>query len=273
MITELRHRDPLLFWTGASMMLALLVVTLISIGDTRQILGLNPWIKPMKFMTSITIFLWTVAWFMPETKPPVVSGFSRIDNRQIVLWTIAAAMLVEIVCITVQAARGTTSHFNVQSPFDGMVFSIMGIAILFNTAAMVLFFFIIRADTPPQRAGYLWGIRLGVALFLVASLEGALIIGNNAHSYPGPDGGAGLPFVNWSTDQGDLRVAHFFGMHAMQALPLLGFILDRASVRRSGGALIGLPARNVVIAAGILWLVMTGGLLFMALNGRPLLAL
>ena len=35
MIGELRHRDPLLFWTGALMLLALLVVTLISIGDTR----------------------------------------------------------------------------------------------------------------------------------------------------------------------------------------------------------------------------------------------
>ena len=51
------------------MMLTLIVVTLLSISDTRLILGLNPWIKPMKFLTSITIFLWTVAWFMPETRP------------------------------------------------------------------------------------------------------------------------------------------------------------------------------------------------------------
>ena len=279
MISELRHRDPLLFWTGALMLLALLVVTLVSIGDTRQVLGINPWIKPMKFMISITIFLWTVAWFMPEIQRrpvvfdfnapdpspgPVVSGVSRIDKRQIVRWTIASAMVIEIIMITMQAARGTTSHFNVMSAFDGMVFTIMGVAILFNTAAMILFLWIIRRDTPPQRAGYIWGIRFGVALFLLASLEGGLIIGNNAHSYPGPDGGPGLPLVNWSTDQGDLRVAHFFGMHAMQALPLLGFFLDRMRVA---------GARNVVFAVGILWLALTGGLLAMALNGRPLLAL
>ena len=30
MITELRHRDPVLFWTGALMLLTLVVVLLIS---------------------------------------------------------------------------------------------------------------------------------------------------------------------------------------------------------------------------------------------------
>jgi hypothetical protein len=275
MIAELRHRDPLLFWSGVLMMLMLLVATLISIGDTRQILGLNPWIKPMKFMASITIFFWTVAWFMPDTEPvvsgfsridkgPVVSGFRRIDKRQVVRWTIATAMFVEIICIIMQSARGTTSHFNIRSAFDGIVFGIMGIGVMFNTAAMVLFLWIIRRDTPPHRAGYLWGIRLGVAMFLLASLQGTMIVTNNAHAVPGPDGGPGLPFVNWSTNQGDLRVAHFFGMHAMQALPLLGFLLDRTRVA---------AARNVVVAVGILWLALTGGLLFMAFNGRPLVSL
>ena len=257
MIAELRHRDPLLFWTGGLMMLLLLVVTLISIGDTRQILGLNPWIKPMKFMVSIAVFLWTVAWFMPETKP-------SLRSRAIVRWTIATAMTVEIVMIVLQSARGTSSHFNHATVFDDLVFSIMGMGVLFNTLAMTLFLWIIRRDTPPHRAGYIWGIRLGVAMFLLASMQGALIVGNDAHSVPGPDGGPGLPFVNWSTRSGDLRVAHFFGMHALQALPVVGFLLDRSRIA---------AARTLVVGAGILWLAVTGGLLFMALNGQPLLAL
>lgn len=251
MTTELRHRDPFLFWTGAGMLLALVFVTLISISDTRLILGLNPWIKPMKFLTSIVLFLWTVAWFMPETQ-------NRPALRRTVRWTIGAAMIIEIACIIMQSWRGTTSHFNNDTPFDAIVFAIMGVTIGINTLAMMVFLAILRRDTPPARAGYIWGIRFGVLLFLLASLEGGLIVANNAHTVGAIDGGPGLPFVNWSTTHGDLRVAHFFGMHALQALPLLGFLTN---------------SRNLVIAVGILWLAVTGILLATALQGRPLLAL
>ena len=266
MTRELRHRDPLLFWTGAFMLLMLLVVTLISISDTRQILGLNPWIKPMKFMTSITIFLWTVAWFMPETQPKPLA-------RALVRWTIAIAMLVEIFCITMQSVRGVTSHFNHATAFDDAIFGIMGMGVVFNTLAMVLFLAIIRRDTPPSRAGYIWGIRIGVAMFLLASFQGTLIVGNDALTVGAPDGGPGLPFVNWSTEFGDLRIAHFFGMHAMQALPILGFHLDRGLRDRDDEPSGSSIPRNAVIGAGILWFAVTGGLLLLALQGQPLISI
>jgi len=265
-INELRARDPLLFWTGAGMLLGLVVATLLSIGDQRLILGVNPWLKPMKFLISIAIFLWSVAWFMPETRPDTV-------KRALVRWTVAGAMVIEIVLIAMQSARGTTSHFNAQTPFDLAVFNIMGAAITVSSVAVVLLLWLIRRDTPSLRAGYLWGIRIGVALFILASmLPGFMMVANNAHSVPGPDGGAGLPFVNWSVEFGDLRTAHFFGMHAMQALPLLGFLLDRTLGADQPSSVIP-TARNVVIAVGILWLVVTGALLGIALLGRPLMAL
>ena len=39
MINELRHRDPLLFWIGAVMVLGLIVVTLLSIGVPMIVMG------------------------------------------------------------------------------------------------------------------------------------------------------------------------------------------------------------------------------------------
>lgn len=254
-MSELRHRDPFLFWIGAANLLALVVCALLSIGDQRLVLGINVWIKPMKFLVSIATFVWTIAWFMPEASAP--------NLRKTVGRVIGWSMTIENIAIIMQAYRGTTSHFNIATPFDGIVFSVMGLTIVVNTIAMVVFLGILRRDTPPHRAGYLWGIRMGVVIFLLASAEGGLLVANNAHTVGGPDGGPGLPFVNWSTQFGDLRIAHFVGLHAIQVLPLFGFFLDKFRA----------PARNLVWAVSILWLAVMGFLLVIALRGQPLLAL
>lgn len=254
-ITELRHRDPFLFWIGAANLLALIVCALLSIGDQREILGINVWVKPMKFLVSIAIFVWTVAWFMPETASP--------SRRKSISAIVGTTMTIENICIIGQAIRGTTSHFNTSSFFDARIFDLMGLSIAINTIAMIAFLFTLRRDTPPHRAGYLWGIRMGIVIFVLASIQGGLIVANNAHTVGSADGGPGLPFLNWSTQFGDLRIAHFFGLHALQALPLLGFLLDKFSA----------PARTLVLAVSIVWIAVMGGLLLIALQGKPLLTL
>ena len=106
------------------------------------------------------------------------------------------------------------------------------------------------------------GIRLGIVLVLLSSFQGFQIVGNKGHTVGGSDGGPGLPILRWSTLVGDLRVAHFIGMHGIQILPILGHLLSRTD-RQAGTATVA--AVFAAISALFFWT------LRQAWAGKPLL--
>ncbi|WP_438007664.1 hypothetical protein WME89_02350 [Sorangium sp. So ce321] len=260
-LEELLRRSPVLF-TAAVVHLALLVLLLgLASLDERLVMGVNAWIKPAKFAASIAIYLLTINWLIGDVALPP-------RGRRAVVWGTVALVSFEMIAITMQAARGVTSHFNQSSPFDGAVFALMGVAILANTGLAAYLTHRFWTTRPPLPTPYLWGIRLGLLVFLLACAEGAFMSQQSGHSVGVADGGPGLPIINWSTQGGDLRAAHFFGMHGLQAIPLVGYWL---STRGSGPASRPRRAARWVIAFGVGYGAVALGLFLMALAGRPLI--
>ncbi|MCA8831105.1 hypothetical protein [Hymenobacter pini] len=251
----LHRANPVLAWSGwlnvALLLLALALLTF----DHRLITGLPAWVKPAKFALSGLLYLWTLGWLLADLPAPA-SGAVRLIS-------IAAAlsMVVEMGCIFLQAARGTTSHYNTASAFDGLIFGLMGTFILVNTLATIWAVYLVWHYQPHGPAGYVWGVRLGLLVFLVGSVLGGVMIRLGQHTVGAPDGGPGLPGLGWSTRAGDLRLAHFLGMHALQALPLLGWALSHWQPRHAG-ALTWLGTAVYVAAVAMLFI--------QAMRGVPL---
>jgi hypothetical protein len=77
------------------------------------------------------------------------------------------------------------------------------------------------------------------------------------HTAGAPDGGPGLPLINWSKEHGDLRIAHFLGIHSLQVLPAFGFFVSKKT--------------NQTILFGVAWFILVSLLLAQALYDVPLL--
>ena len=247
-----RTNRPLAFagWFNVALLAGSLAGLLL---DTRQVLGINPWIKPIKFEISVILFVWTMAWIL-EHAPRAEKA------RRWISWLITVAMVVEMTVVVTQAARGTLSHFNRETRLDDAAFGVMGMFIMVNTVAVAWTLWLYRA-TPELPPAVTWGVRLGLVLMLMTSAEGMVMIQNQAHTVGAADGGPGLPFLNWSTRFGDLRPAHFVGMHGIQLLPLAGWWLSR---RRRDAGMAAVAAGFGVLALALVLLTLQ------ALAGKPL---
>jgi hypothetical protein len=218
-------------------MAADLVLTMFGmVVDRRLITGAPAWLKPAKFALSTMIAAWSFAFCIAST-----SIWPRLTRALDVI--LAGALLLEIALIDMQAARGIASHFNFATRFDGAVFGIMGVSIACIWLAMLLLTVVLFRQSFVSSA-WGWSLRLGMVLALVGTGSGGLMtiptpqqlaeahaIGRlpiaGSHTVGAPDGGRGLPVTGWNADHGDLRVAHFLGMHGLQVLPLLAWWIAR----------------------------------------------
>ncbi|MFI8518133.1 hypothetical protein ACIGEZ_09980 [Streptomyces sp. NPDC085481] len=276
---QLRTLHRPLVWFAASMV----VLALVSAGglllDDRILVGAPIWAKPFKFSVSFIAYALSLAWMLS-----LLPGGSRA--RRVGWWAgtvLTAASLLEMALITLQVVRGKQSHFNQATPFDAALFQTMGMTVVVLwLAALVIAVLLLRARILDRATA--WAVRLSSLIALAGASIGFVMVPPTpdqlaqddpaivgAHSVGVPDGGPGMPLTGWSTTGGDLRIAHFFGMHALQLIPLLLLALSALAPRfaRLADAQIRLRLTLVASAAyAAAFLLLT----WQALRGQPLLS-
>jgi hypothetical protein len=273
MLKRLWKTDAPLTVTGLLMLPVLAIAAVGLIADPRIITGVPAWLKPAKFALSIAVYVFTLAWMFT-----FIPGFKR--TRRMVGWVTAIVMVLEMGIIAVQAWRGTTSHFNFSTPLNAVLFTVMGAAIRLQTVTSIAVAAALwRQKFEDEALG--WALRLGMIITIIGAFSGALmtrptadqlaaahagqampVIG--AHTVGAPDGGPAIPGTGWSTKHGDLRIPHFVGLHALQALALIAFGLKRRRFPADA------QARLTVTAAGS-YFALFAILLVQALRGQPVL--
>jgi ABA DEFICIENT 4-like len=227
-------------WSLTMLGVALILVFLAALAgvliDHRVIIGAPAWLKPAKFAVSVSVYCFTFVWLLGfvENRPRLARLAANVT---------AVSFIVEMTVILTQAARGTTSHFNVTTPLNTFLWLTMGAFIVVVWTMNLLLAILLLFEEIPNRP-LAWSLRLGLLVSLVgmgsgflmvrptheqlvamAANHGPRIVG--AHSVGVADGGPGLPIVGWSTVAGDLRPAHFVGIHAMQLLPFFAWFVAR----------------------------------------------
>jgi hypothetical protein len=269
LIDSLWRASPPLTAVGALMIVVAGASLVGMLVDPRIITGAPAWLKPFKFAISTAVYSLTLAWifrWLPD--------WARV--RRAVGWTTAIVFVLEVAIIDAQAWRGTTSHFNVSTTFDMVLFVVMGAAILLQTLVSVgVAVALWRHRFTERPLG--WALRLGMTLTIAGALTGPLMTRPTAaqladaragkrmttagaHTVGGADGGSGVPVTGWSRGHGDLRVPHFIGLHAIQALALIAIGLRRwrrpEAVRVA--ALLALAASYTSLFILLLWQALRG---------------
>jgi hypothetical protein len=265
---------PALTVLGFIMAADLVLCLLGLVVDRRVITGAPAWLKPAKFAFSVMIAAWSFAFCIASTR------IWRLFTRALDV-VLAVGFVLEIALIDMQAARGTTSHFNLSTRFDAIVFAVMGVSIACIWLAMLALTIVLFRQRFASPA-WGWSLRLGMVMALIGTGSGALMTVPNSrqladahatgrmpiaggHTVGAADGDPGLPVTGWSADHGDLRVAHFVGMHGLQVLPLLAWWIGRRRPAQEERT-----QRNLVFAMAASYLALFGLILWQAFRGQSI---
>ncbi len=236
LLNRMQQTAAPLVWIGLAMLALSIPTLMLTLLDGRQLQGVSVWLKPFKFQISTGVYLLTLALFMVWLPKDAL----RTKKARYVVWGAVISGLFEVAYITVQGGLGLASHYNLSSRFFANMYTLMGIgAVVLASASLVLGILIARSAVYELPAALKQAVVLGLVLtFVIGTGFGGYMSAQRAGHWVGgvlTDSG-GLPLVKWSRTGGDLRVAHFFGIHAMHFVPAFALVLSLASITQARAA-------------------------------------
>lgn len=261
-LQELRGRQPVLGSVAIAFALAMIPALLASHLDVRTVNDISVWVKPTKFLLSLSVFYATLAWYfgyLPEAAQHTRAGRFVIHGS-------VAVGIIEMLWLVAAAVQGVPSHFNSTSLVWQVAYSSAGAGATILLIAMLVQARMIARSAVPEvspvhRAAVVQGAYIAFATTLVTAF---VLAAGTGHWVEGTASDAqGLPLIGWSRDGGDLRVAHFWALHAQQVVPFVAWVAgERLGLLRS---------TTGVRALGALYVLFIAFTFVQALQGQPFL--
>jgi hypothetical protein len=255
---EAWHRQRTLTAYGLLLVVLTPLLLLLQQIDLRTIDDIDIWAKPTKFVFSVAVFALTSAWFFGYVRP----DRRRTPSLRAMVAVIIAAGSFEIIYIAWQAGHGLASHFNKSSTFYEIMYALMGLgAVSLVATTLPLAWEIGRRPAPRLSPQFVAAVVMGLVLcFVLGGGFGIYMSQQPGHAVGLVHGHA--PLFGWNRAGGDLRIAHFLGIHAQQAIPILGLLIGGLSRQLRWPVLIGGSVAYASLAVA---------LFIEALKGQPLL--
>lgn len=246
-LAELERRQPQLASAARLFLLAAVPCLIAMMVDPRTVNDVSGWIKPTKFFVSLALYFATLAWYfgyLPQSAQRSYAG-------RFVIWAAIIAGTLEMTWMVAAATNGVPAHFN----RDGVwatAYSLAGVGAVTLMVAVLVQGVQLARDrvvriAPALRLSLVTGAILSCAATVFIAMT---LASGDGHWIGGARSDAGgLPLLGWSRTGGDLRVAHFWALHAHQLIPLAGWVVVRTGMRWQRSAVLVFAAAYIGLIA------------------------
>lgn len=216
------------FWTGLVGIVLGLIGIIFLLTQGNEIPPEGEWTKAITFDLAIGIFSLTIAVLLPFIE-------MNSKQRKWFVYPLIASFWIAYAIETIQNARGFDPRFTTEGlPIDRIIGLILGIDSVLIMLCMGYFMVIVFQKSVGEYPLLLLSIRYACLSILFAFFSGMWMIALQGRMTP---------------DGLDIMVLHFVGFHGFQAIPVVGWFMDKRNRSSS------VATKKIVHMSGIAWLV------------------